>query len=297
MPAGMKCINGTLSGFWFSALVATASKFTFHGTFFYMLKYLPKTFTFGEAFIVSQGLTLFLLNVFLKFSSSIFLSEFASNFTDMERMTTILQVGLFGVAFLVGCCHFVPYFRGIAFYTLLAIVGFVIVLFPIDDNFAAIVLLEFILADMRRVRIIDNIILYPLIRTLFPCLAFDNYAVLRPAHCHSHRGDLAHQPKPVFEYSCAEDIPRARCVGVCARFHLRVHIPLHSERRGVGADDSARDDASDRAVASERRASVGGEGLHRREGRRCSRTDAALSAHRLCNANLAPPKPVRVFRR
>lgn len=289
----MKCVNGILSGFWFSALVATASKFTFHGIFFYMLKYLPKSFTYGEAFIVSQGVSLFLLNVFLKFSS-VFDYE---PYTDMEKMTTILQVGLFGVAFLVGCCHFVPYFRGIAFYALLAIVGFVIVLFPIGDNVAAILLLEFILADMRRVRIIDYIIQYPLIKTLLSCLAFDNYAVLWPAHCNSHRGDLAHQPKPVFEYSCAEDIPRARCASVCARTHLRVHVPLHSERRGSGADDSAGDDASDRAVASERRAPVGGEGLHRREGCRSSRSNANLSARRLCDANLAPPKPVRVFRR
>lgn len=133
--------------FIFSALIAITSKFTFHGIFFYTLKYLPKSFTYGEAFIVSQGITLFLVNIFMKFST-IFDYE---PLTDMNKMTTISQVGLFGIAIIVGCAHFVNYFRELAFYPLLAVIGCFIISFPIGDNFAIVVLIDFIFSDAQRV--------------------------------------------------------------------------------------------------------------------------------------------------
>lgn len=42
-------------------------------------------------------------------------------------------------------------FRGIAFYILLAVVSTVVVLFPIDDQVAIVILLEFLTKDPQKV--------------------------------------------------------------------------------------------------------------------------------------------------
>lgn len=139
--------NRFFTDFIFSAVLAASSKFTFHGLFLYILKYLPRSFTYGEAFVVGQGVTLFLVNVFLRFTT---LLEYEP-LTNIEKMTTITQVGLFGIAFIVGCSHFFKLFRGLAFYALLVGTGIIIVLFPIGDNMAILLLVDFILSDIQRV--------------------------------------------------------------------------------------------------------------------------------------------------
>lgn len=62
-----------------------------------------------------------------------------------------LQIGLMGVTFMVGCCYFVQFFRGFGFYVLLVAVGGVVVLFPIDDQVAIIILIRFLTMDLQKV--------------------------------------------------------------------------------------------------------------------------------------------------
>lgn len=63
----------------------------------------------------------------------------------------INQIGLLGVIFLVGCSYFVILFQGLAFYVLLIGVGMAIVLFPIDDELAFILLVKFLTKDLQKV--------------------------------------------------------------------------------------------------------------------------------------------------
>lgn len=73
-----------------SAIIGLTTKFTFNWLFFYVLLHMPRSFTFGEASIVVQGVTIFILNVFLKLST---ITEH-NPVTDIEKMSTILQVKL-----------------------------------------------------------------------------------------------------------------------------------------------------------------------------------------------------------
>lgn len=72
----------------FCAISSLSSTIVYNGLFFYVLKRLPKSFTYGEISIILQGFTLFLLNAFIRF---IEINDYKP-VTDMERMSTILQV-------------------------------------------------------------------------------------------------------------------------------------------------------------------------------------------------------------
>lgn len=61
------------------------------------------------------------------------------------------QIGLLGVAFLVGCCYFVKFVRGVFFYAVLAAVGTAIILFPIDEEVAVVILFNFLTQDLQKV--------------------------------------------------------------------------------------------------------------------------------------------------
>lgn len=71
-----------------SALLAFSSTTAYTGLCYYVLRRLPKSFTFGEATIVLQGCVLFLFNVYLKLLNIV---EFEP-VTNMDRMSAILQV-------------------------------------------------------------------------------------------------------------------------------------------------------------------------------------------------------------
>lgn len=72
----------------FSAVLAFASTSAYSGLCYYVLKHLPRSFTYGEATIVLQGSVLFLVNVFLKLPTMINYHPLS----NMARMSTILQV-------------------------------------------------------------------------------------------------------------------------------------------------------------------------------------------------------------
>lgn len=75
-------------GLIFSAAIGLASRFIFNWLFFYVLVKMPRSFTFGEASIVTQGITLFFINVFLKLTTMLDYNPV----TNIEKMGTILQV-------------------------------------------------------------------------------------------------------------------------------------------------------------------------------------------------------------
>lgn len=60
-------------------------------------------------------------------------------------------MGLLGVTFIAGCCHFLKVFRGLLFYFLLASVALVVVLCPIGNDLAVVALVEFIFSDNQKV--------------------------------------------------------------------------------------------------------------------------------------------------
>lgn len=110
---------------------------------------------------------MFLVNVFLRLTT---ITDYQP-LSNMARMSTILQVrsrafkklawiaiddysfqiGLLGVTFIAGCSQFVEAVRGLLFYALLAFVGLIVILFPIGDDLAIVVLVEFVFGDVQRV--------------------------------------------------------------------------------------------------------------------------------------------------
>lgn len=63
----------------------------------------------------------------------------------------IPQIGLSGVTIIVACCYYLRFLRGIAFYVLFLIVGGTIILFPIDNQIAIVVVVEFLTKDLQKV--------------------------------------------------------------------------------------------------------------------------------------------------
>lgn len=76
------------AGFVVSAIIGLATKFAYNSLFFYILLNMPRSFTFGEASIVSQGVIIFSFNVLLKIAAI----PHYNPLTNMEKMSMILQV-------------------------------------------------------------------------------------------------------------------------------------------------------------------------------------------------------------
>lgn len=56
----------------------------------YILKCLPKSFTFGEAAIITQGIIIFVCSVIVKFSKEFPMNSYST--THLQQIETILQV-------------------------------------------------------------------------------------------------------------------------------------------------------------------------------------------------------------
>ncbi|XP_031626122.1 dolichol kinase [Contarinia nasturtii] len=142
---------------------------TYQALFSFILRRMPRSFTYGELTIVTQGFMIFLMNLYFKLLtiaekatecikdandtvvySNHFWIQNHRHLSDMEQLTTILQIGLLGIAFLVGCCYFVKMFQGLAFYILLAAICIIVVLFPVDDQMAILVLFRFLTEDLQK---------------------------------------------------------------------------------------------------------------------------------------------------
>lgn len=119
----------------------------YNALYIYILKAMPRSFTLGEGSIVVQALVIFLYNCFLKlpFLDDFFRSEFAD-------VTVILQVGLLGAGIVVTLVHFFKFLRHwVLFYSMLIFVLFAICFFPIRNNPAVVILIDFVFGDVERV--------------------------------------------------------------------------------------------------------------------------------------------------
>lgn len=97
------------------------------------MRSLPGSFTIGEAAIVTQGISLFLLNAFLR------LIDYARHppASSMQQMCVIVQLTLLGTLVIVGTLRLVP--RPLCswlFYPLCAVVGGLVMAFPVDFDAA-----------------------------------------------------------------------------------------------------------------------------------------------------------------
>lgn len=72
----------------FSAVLSIAALMSYNGVCLYVLKHLPRSFTYGEATIVVQGFVLFLVNVLMKL---IFIVDYEP-LSNVSQISTILQV-------------------------------------------------------------------------------------------------------------------------------------------------------------------------------------------------------------
>ncbi|XP_055308578.1 dolichol kinase isoform X2 [Sitodiplosis mosellana] len=136
-------------GILFGVFIGFITLFTYHTLFNFVLREMPNSFTYGEAAIIAQGLVVFLMNFYIKLNQKT--NEHTS---EMKQLTIILQIGLAGVALLACCCYFVKFLRGLAFYALLTVLTIVIILFPIDDQMAIVILIEFLIKDLQKVAMI-----------------------------------------------------------------------------------------------------------------------------------------------
>ena len=110
-----------------------------------ILRSFPKSFTFGEGCIVTQGLVAFLYNCFLQLSYSFNASEI------YQQLNTILQIGLISVLVLIIATFYVPPLRHwMLFYPTLTIMCTGLCLAPIDNKYAFTILWNFLFKDLER---------------------------------------------------------------------------------------------------------------------------------------------------
>lgn len=122
---------------------------------FKLLQSLPKSFTYGEGAIVSQGLVIFLYNCFLQLPNM-------SNATELhQQLISILQLGLLGVMLLVLSVYYIPFLKNWQlFYLQLLVICTSLCLTVIDNHYAITILWNFVFKDLERSIIVGLYILF-----------------------------------------------------------------------------------------------------------------------------------------
>jgi len=138
----------------FSFITGVVIMIVYYLTLMYMLKAMPRCFTFGEATIVVQGLIIFVYNCFL-------ILPFIDDAKTMnDQLDMILQLGLIGVLFLILMTHFIPIFRlWYLFYPLLLFVAFTLCMTTLDGKYAITILWNFVFNDIERIIIVGVYVL------------------------------------------------------------------------------------------------------------------------------------------
>lgn len=122
---------------------------------FKLLQSMPKSFSFGEGTVVSQGLVIFLYNCFLQLPINM-------TSTDLhQQLITILQLGLLGVMTLVLSVYYIPFFKNWQFFfPQLFIICTSLCLTIIDNKYAITILWNFVFKDVERSIIVGLYILF-----------------------------------------------------------------------------------------------------------------------------------------
>lgn len=98
------------------------------------------------------------------------------------------------MTFIVSCTHFIKFFRGLAFYVLLAVTGAIVVLFPIGNRWAVFVLIDFITKDLQKVIFIQAINhLGPFILLFSQFSALYDIVIYGIDWCNRRNGNLANE--------------------------------------------------------------------------------------------------------
>lgn len=179
-----------------------------------------------------------------------------------------------------------------AFYPALGLVGIAVVLFPIGNQFASIVLFEFMFDDLQRVRLMGILNAMKMIEELVLFIAL---------HCGSLHGtsghvngsrQLASQSKTIVEHAHSENFPHPHCAGVHPGSDLPVYIPLCRFGCRIGRTDFAGVGANYKPETNRCDLAASGEGLCGRERcwGRCD--DSDLSSGRMCVAHLVASMPM-----
>lgn len=128
----------------FSVFIAFASLCIYEKIYWRTLRSLSGNFTLGEASIVCQGFSLFVLNTFL------LLIDYAQHppSTSLQQCTVIVQLTLLGTSTIVAALHALGLrtLRAILFYPLCLCIGGIVMAFPVappDGTSALLVLWQF----------------------------------------------------------------------------------------------------------------------------------------------------------
>ncbi|XP_035896083.1 dolichol kinase [Anopheles stephensi] len=118
--------------------------------YFTILKTVPKSFSYGEAFIVSQSVVAFAYCTLLQLPPVILRPD--AVYTDMQVIYSILQVGLLGILALACATYSFTWLRkSIPFWIALGITSALVALFPIGKLPAVSRLVLFFVNDMETI--------------------------------------------------------------------------------------------------------------------------------------------------
>ncbi|XP_050071945.1 dolichol kinase [Anopheles maculipalpis] len=119
--------------------------------YFTLLKTMPKSFSYGEAFIVAQGIVAFVYGTFLQLPPVILRPD--AVYTEMQMIYFILQIGLLGILVLVWATYTFTWLRKtIPFWIALGTTSALVALFPIGKLPAVTRLVLFFMNDMETIQ-------------------------------------------------------------------------------------------------------------------------------------------------
>lgn len=131
----------------FSLFTSVAVMAAYNLILFKLFRSMPKSFSFGEGTIVSQGFIVFLYNCFLQLSTTPELLH--------QQLNVILQLGLLGVLSLIIILYYIKFFRKWQyFYPLLIIICATLCFTVIEKQFAIAILWSFVFKNIERTVIV-----------------------------------------------------------------------------------------------------------------------------------------------
>uniref|UniRef100_W8ATC5 dolichol kinase n=2 Tax=Ceratitis capitata TaxID=7213 RepID=W8ATC5_CERCA len=142
-----------LQQFWkYSLLLGFATTFCYQNTYIRILRGLPGCFSYGEAAVLIQGLILFLLNVILKIPDILSQNKNRSDFAELNVIMMVALTHLLGVCWLLAVAKI--FRKPSFFYTLMFLLLIAVTCVPVTNPIPIIVMVNFILKDKVRLKII-----------------------------------------------------------------------------------------------------------------------------------------------
>uniref|UniRef100_A0A182P3X6 dolichol kinase n=1 Tax=Anopheles epiroticus TaxID=199890 RepID=A0A182P3X6_9DIPT len=132
----------------FAGISGVLSVLLYNQLYYTVLRTIPKSFSYGEAFIVVQGFVAFSYSLLLQLPPALFRADGA--YTEMQTIYYILQIGLMGILFLVWATYSITWLRKtVPFWIALVATTAMVALCPIGKLPAITRLVLFLWADMQ----------------------------------------------------------------------------------------------------------------------------------------------------